>query len=266
MKFAAQFLLILFFVILFFVGLLAGTLKFQLLNFDFWKTSFEKNNVYQNLAVASKGSLESQIGKEGGSKKDAKVLTDLITTENAKDFVDNNIKNLLSFANGKASQLIVYIPVKIIPKNVLPKNIEGIQDQMPLQDLLKKLNYQNADKISLKGLGSASLTANLVFFGSLTLLLVILILLVLLVESGGRLVAPGVAIFLTGVLTISASRIGDSLKTVSLSDPATSSTFAYVLGRNLFQPLVVEFMKTWFILGLVLVAISILLFFVKKPS
>jgi hypothetical protein len=182
------------------------------------------------------------------------------------DFVDKNIGNILHFANGKSDKLIAYVPLKIIPKSLLPKNLIGVQNEMPLTDLLTKFNYENAQNLELQGLKQTHLTANILFFGSITLLLVILILLVLLVESGGRLVSPGIALFLSGVLTISASRVGEGIKTISTSSLEKSPSFVSILIANLFQPVVIEFMKSWLTVGIILIALSIALFFIKKPS
>jgi hypothetical protein len=266
MKFVAQFILTVVFVILFFVGLFAGTLKFQLLDSNFWETSFEKHNTYELLASESKSVLEKQINKEGGSKNDARVLTDLITKENAKDFLDKNIENIISFANGKSNQLIAYIPVSILPKSLLPKNLIGIKDEIPLTDLLTKFNYQNAQNINLQGLKQTHKTSNLLFFGSITLLLVILILLVILVEAGGRLISPGIAILLSGVLTILISRIGNGLKTLSTSSLGETPPFGSILATNLLQPVAIEFTKSWLTVGVILVVAGISLFFIRKPS
>src|SRR5512143_554093 len=104
MKFAANFLLTILFIILAIALLLLGVFKFQLLDFHFWQNAFSKDNVYQELAVASKNSLDSQIASEGGSKSDARILTDLITPGNVRDFVDRNVQNILAFANGNSPQ------------------------------------------------------------------------------------------------------------------------------------------------------------------
>lgn len=100
MKTFASILLVIFFIPLLLISVVSYTLKFQLLDYNFWQSTFQKNNVYQNLASESKGSFESQINSEGGNKNDIQVLTDLITPDNTKDVVDKNLQNFLSFANG----------------------------------------------------------------------------------------------------------------------------------------------------------------------
>jgi len=265
MRLVASMFLVIFFILIFLVGLFAATFKFQLLDYDFWKVAFERHSVYQSLAISSKNFLESQVGKEGGSKNDAKVLTDLITTENVKDFVGKNIQNILSFVNGRTPQIIVYIPVNIIPKNLLPKNLSGIQSEILLQDLLTKFNYKDYQNLPLRELGRLGWSATFVFMGLVSLLLIILILLTLLVQEGSRLTAPGIAVFLSGFLTFILSKIGGSFKTMSSGSLPSSSSFAGVLAGNLLPPLIKEFMKTWSAVGLTLVATGLVLFFVRKP-
>src|SRR3990167_9521662 len=266
MRSVASAFLIIFFVLISFISLLTATFKFQLLDYNFWQRSFEKNNVYQNLAVVIKNSLESQIEKEGGSKNEVKVLTDLITTENLKDFIGKNIQNILSFVNGRTPQVIAYIPVSIIPKSLLPKNLIGIQSEIPLKDLLTKFNYQNYQSLPLQELGSLGRPATFVFMGLVSVLAVIFILLVLLVKESSRLTAPGIAVFSSGVLTLIISKIGGSLKTLSSDGLSNNYSLANILAGNLLPPLIKEFMKTWSIIVTVLVIIGVALFFVRKPS
>ena len=100
-----QSLLVGLFVIFAFVELIAVSFKFQLLDYNFWTSTFQKHNTYQVLATAGKTSFESQVANEGGNKNDVKILTDLITPQNAKDVVTHNLQNFLNFANGKSVQI-----------------------------------------------------------------------------------------------------------------------------------------------------------------
>lgn len=264
MRFAAAFLLVIFFVVLCMVALLAGAVKFQLLDIRFWQETFTKHNVYQDLASKTKDSLESQIGKEGGSRRDAKVLTDLITPENVKDFVDKNLQNVLGFANGNKTQVIVYLPVDKLPKNILPWNLSEVKNEMALTDLLTKLNYQNYNNLDLKSLGQAGKISTFVFIGSLALIVLFLIFLVLLVESGGRFVAPAVAILLSGLFIISAAKVVESLKSLQGATQDNSS-FVYVLAGIVLPALADGLARVWLMVGAGLVILGLVLFFIKKP-
>jgi len=247
------------------LGLLAGTVKFQLLDYNFWKTSFEKHDVYQNLAAASRSSLDSQIENKGGKKSDARVFTDLITTENVRDFLDKNIKNTLSFMNGKSLELYVYLPVKIIPNGLLPKNLTASQGDIPLQDLLTKLNYQNVESLPIKNLSRVEYYATLVLVCSILLLAVAIYLSVLLVEEGRRFTSLGVTMLLFGLSTFFVSRVGGRLGSFPSADPTGTPSFASVLVNGILPPLVDGFTVSWSIVGVAFIVIGLALFFVRKP-
>lgn len=265
MRFLAQSILNLVISISLTVALLAGTVKFQLLDYNFWKTSFEKQNVYQNIATGSRISLEAQIEDQGGRKSDARVFTDLITTENIKDFLDRNIRNTLSFMNGKSLELYVYIPLKIIPNGLLPQSLIGNQSELPLQDLLTKLNYQDVESLPVKNLSRAKYYATLVFACSILLLAVAIYLSVLLVEEGRRFTSLGVTMLLFGLSTFFASIIGGRLGGFPFANPTGVTSLAGVLVKNILPPLVDGFALSWLIVGVTFTVIGLVLFFVRKP-
>lgn len=256
MRFIAQLFLVLIFTVLFFTALLAGTVKFQLLNYKFWQTAFDQHNVYQSLAENGKDSLNAQLVKAGGSKNDAKVLTDLVTTDNVKDVITKNLQNTLSFANGKESQLMVYVPIEKVPRNILPKNLTGVSSEMPVKDLLTKFNYQNYNDLPLASLSHSGESASLVLTGAVALLTASVILLIFSVNKGGRLVAPGVAFVISGGLTLLVTKIVDSL-TIVLNTTLAGTVLSPVLG---------EMTRVWLIVGGTALILGIVLFFVRKGS
>ena len=266
MKVAAQTLLVVFFVLFFFVGLISATFKFQLLSYNFWQNTFEKHSVYQNLAVVSKNSFDSQVAKEGGNKNDVKILTDLITPENAKDTIDNNLRNFLSFANGKSSQLNVYLPVDKVPKNLLPKNITGDKTIMPVTDLLTKFNFQNSQNLPLEELSHVGTTVYYLFIATAFLFLLVITLLILLVDKGSGFVGLGIAFIVSGGLTFLLSNVAAGLNTVLIRDLTASTSIVAVVAGTMFPPVITEILPTWKILGIVLFFLGFVLFFIKKPS
>ncbi len=266
MKIAAQILLVVFFVILFFVGLVSATLKFQLLDYSFWKTSFQKHNVYQNLADISKTSFESQINKGGGSGSDIKILTDLITTENVKDLVDRNFKNFLDFANGNTPQINVYVPIDKIPKNFLPKNFAGIKSEMTLSDLLTKFNFQDWQNLPIQNLFNVGKYIFYFFATSVFLILVVFASLILLVEKGSRFISLGIAFVLSGGLTFFFVVVITNLNTVLSRGLVDNSSNALIFLGTIFSPAITEIIYVWKVLGLILFVLGFALFFVKKPT
>jgi hypothetical protein len=265
MKVAAQVLLVIFFVILFFVGLISSAFKFQLLDYNFWQSTFQKNDVYQNLAVVSKDSFESQIAKEGGNKNDIKILTDLISKENAKDVVDRNIWNFLSFANGKSSQINIYLPVDKVPKSLLPKNISSMKPEISLSDLFTKFNFQNWQNLPWQELSYLGITTQYFFFGTVSLLSLIMILLILLTEKGSRFIGLGIAFVLSGSFTFLLVNISASISKAISGGLTNKSSIASVIAGVIIPPVVTEVIYLWQILATVLFAIGAALFFIKKP-
>jgi hypothetical protein len=265
MKIFAQVLLVLFFVILFFIGLLAATFKFQILSYDFWTTAFQKHAVYQDLAVSSKNAFENQITVEGGKKDDVKTITDLMTTENAKDVVDHNVQNLLSFVNGTVPQIIVYFPLDKIPTSLIPKNVTGLKSEMPIADLLGEFNFQDYQNLSLQDLSHLGEYTTYVFAGAVAIFLMILVFLILLVESGKRFVSPGIAFLFSGGLTLLSAGILTNLNSNLSGNLVSQTSLVRVVVGALFPPAITEIISTWKIIGLAAIIIGVILFFVKKP-
>lgn len=266
MKVTAQIFLIIFFILFFFVGLISATFKFQLLSYSFWQNTFEKYNVYQNLAVVSKDSFNSQVTKEGGNKNDVKILTDLITPENAKELIDRNLQNFLSFVNGKVAQMNVYLPVDKVPANLLPKNITGDKTVIPITDLLTKFNFQNSQNLPLEEISRVGTISYYLFIGSAFLFLLVLILLILLVEKGSTFVGIGIAFMICGGLTFLLSNVATGLNSVLTKDLTTSTSIAAVVAGTMIPPVITEILPTWKILGIILFFFGFVLFFIKKPS
>lgn len=266
MKIAAQVLLVIFFVILFFVGLISATFKFGILNYNFWENSFQKYNVYQNLADVSKTSFESQIDKEGGSKGDIKILTDLITSENVKDVVDKNLQNFLDFANGLSSQIIIYLPVDKIPQNMLPKSLSVVKTEIPLSELLVKFNFQDWQNLPLQNLFNIGKYVCYFFVGSSLLLLSTLVFLVLLVEKGNRFVSLGIAFVLSGGLIFLFADVVTNLSVTLTENLMKNPSIALVTSGTIFLPVITEIMFVWKIVSLIVVVIGFCLFFLKKPK
>ncbi len=256
MKFTAKLVLILLFIPLFLVGILAISVKFQVLQPDFWQTTFRANDVYTKLAVALKNTAETQTVKEGGSLQEARVLTNLITSSNLQDFIEKNLENILDFANGKVKEAIVYIPINKLPGGLLPKNLGKISENMPLATLLAEFNVHGIQKAQIDSLSQVGLWSTRFLIADLVLIGLILAGLIFLVDEGNRFVAPGIAFLISGLLILAVSLF----VWVKGSEPSQVllSTFApYVLGKIL---------RLWMWAGVTAVILGLILLFVKKPS
>jgi hypothetical protein len=256
-KLAAQILLIILLVPLLFLGVLAFTFKFQLLNSSFWINALEKGGAYSRTSSALKTYFEQKIEKEGGRAGDARVLTDLITPENLKDITEKNITNLLSFANAQNSEPIIYLPVKKIPRGLLPKEFATLPENIPLPTLLSKFNIAGVDAEQIRQFSSLGRAAGYFLVLDLVIAAIFLLLLILLTEKGKRLVAPAIALFLTSMPVFALTR-GGAVSGTGGSSPAE------VIALNLLPPVFGAIGIIWIIIGFSLIGLGVVLLFLKK--
>lgn len=99
-KILLQVVLGIIFVPFFVLFLLSTTLKFQLLNYSFIVDSFDRNHVYDKVEGFSKA-----------VRTESKGETDInLTPKLAKEIVETNLKEILSYANGKSADILLSIP------------------------------------------------------------------------------------------------------------------------------------------------------------
>lgn len=266
MKIVIQILLILLIILVFAVFQIGSVFKFALLNSNFWIMSFTRNNVYTSLSKVIKNSFELQVTKDGFDKNEARVLTDLITPENTKDFVNNNLINLLDFTNGKSAELSVYIPISRTPKDILPKSISTLNNEMTLEQISEKFNVTGLDKLPLKELNSVGRVLGYLVLVSGLLLVIMFVLLILLTESGTRFVAAGVSLIMSGTISIifglGLIRVSNVFKSQVAMQNNLNNEVAKVILPNLLSDLNMIFL----ISGIGIVFFGLLISFLKKPA
>lgn len=266
MRAFAQILLSIFFILAYLFLVFGIIFKFQLLDYNFWLASFDKHNVYQNLAMVSKTSFEKQVTSEGGKESDVQVLTDLITPANAKDVMDRNLKNFLDFANGKVPQIYVYLPIDKVPKNLIPASISGIKSDMLLSDLLTKFNFQDWQSLPFNTIYQLGKYSSYLFYGSLTLTALITVLMVLVLESGKRFVALGITFLLAGGITLGLINLMGTLSTVLSANFSSHPSLGTMLMGVVLSPVVSDVAVPWKTVGFAMMVLGVGLFFVRKPG
>lgn len=265
MKIVIQALLVILFLPPFLIALFSYTLKFQLLNYTFWQETLTKNNVYTDLAANTKTSFDNQIAKEGGNKNDIKVLTDLITPDNTKDFLDKNIQNVLNFANGLTPQINIYLPVNKVPKDLMPKDLSDLKPQMTLYDLLTKFNFQDYQSLHLENLANLGKESGYIFAGSVIIALLVMVLFFSLAGDGKMLIGGGLAFIFSGGLTLLLVKAGGALSVDLINRRVASTSITSVIFETIFPPVINQIILTWQTIGIVLIVVGIILFLIKKP-
>lgn len=264
MKIAVSILLIILFVPLFLIGLLSATVKFQLISSDFWLTTFEKNNIYTRMAQKIKETAESNLVSDGGSLKEAKVLTDLITPANVKDLVSNNLINLFGFMNGKTGTLNVYVPIGKFPKGLLPASVAGKSEVIPIDSLLSEFNVKGIGEAQIQALGQSGLWIGRIFVVDLVLIVGILFLLYLLTGPGKRFWNIGQGLLLSGFLVLGGFGFLVVVRGSMLTDWTKGSEPSQLILSTFLPYLLKDVLIVWLGVGVFLVIVGISLFFVKK--
>lgn len=246
------------------VGLLLMTVKFQLLNSNFWLTSLERNNVYDRVALVIKTSAESQVAKEGGSVQDAKILTNLITPDNTKDIISKNLISVLNFTNGKTTNLDVYIPISKLPKHLLPASIADKPDVIPIETILSEYNIRGVSKNQIWILGMIGTWVTRILIVDWVIVAIFLASLFFLTQSGKKFWNIGATLILSGIIVVAGYVFLEIVRGSMINDwPKGNEPSQHILGT--FLPFVLgDFLKLWIIAGIFLVVCGIALFFVRR--
>lgn len=265
MRVFGQFFLVIVFIVSFITAVAAGLVKFQLLNYNFVTSIFSKNNIYGNLSQSIKSSVENQIQEEGGKTADIKMFTDLITPQNSKDIIDNNLKNLLGFINGEAKDLYIYIPLEKLPKNLTPTDISSMGDEITPQTLSSKFGFQGFESIPFQSLANSGQSISLVFIIFTSLAILSVLLMFLLTNEGSLLISVGVAFILGGLFAVGLSgiflNISDLIsKTFISSENVAKAAFGIVV-----PVLVGSTFKMPMYIGVAAVLIGLIICFIRKP-
>lgn len=266
MKVVAQIFLTIFFLLFFIVAFVAGTVKFKILNYSFWTTTFQKHSVYTTLANVVKSSVNTQVNRGGGDTQDIAILTDLITTENTKDFVDKNLSNLLRFTNGKEGNLRVYVPVNKVPNNILPKNISTLNQEMTLDELGSRFNIAGLDTLPLENISQIGIYGYYALMVSTALAGLTLIILALLVTPGKRFTSPGVALILSGILVFLITKYGLNLANYLNKNFSASTSINKTLAVAIFPPALTDISGSYIYIGIILVVCGTVFFAIKRPG
>ena len=265
MKTAAKLTLTFLIIPLILVGIILASLHFQLLEPNFWKNTLRTNNVYTNLATVLKKTAEAQTTTEGGNLGDARVLINLITPANLQDILEKNITNILNFANGKVQEAIVYIPIKILPKGLLPPNLGKITENTPLAILLDILRIEGFQETQIESLSRTGQTVTYFLILDLVILLLILIGIYFLTDKGKRYIPPAIAFIIAGIVVQVLALFGYIIRTSMFTGWVKSNEPVQAILAPFVPYILGEIVKVWVIIGaFVIVGGVVFLFFRKR--
>lgn len=259
--------LTLLFIPLFIIFLATTSIRFQLLNANFYISSLANGNVYQQTSDNLKSLIENNT-QPGTQNEEVNTYLSLITPDNLKEVTENNIKNLFEFLNGKSTELIVFLPLDKIPASVLPFGFLLKGNEIPLDTLLTYFGRPGAtiNPIVLQRAQLITTASLLLWFLSILLLLLIIYSQIKMTLRGKRLVAPGVSLLLSGLLSLIAVGVVNVMKFNITRDWATSTEPSQVLFGPIVGALVTPITTLWTYIGIATVFSGIVLFFFKKRT
>lgn len=265
MKIIFKIFLTILFVLFSLILALSITFRFQLLNPNFWKNNFNTNGTYLSLSTIIKNNLEEQVSIGGGIKSDAGVLTNLVTPANLKNVITNNIDNLLGYVNGDRKEILVYIPVDKIPLEILNIGNNKISKQMKLRDVLAEFNIEGISVSQIDQIKNFGSFVNISLLLSLIFDLIIIFVFVKLTDSDKKITSMGVAFVLTGVIILIVSGVTEIVNNITTQNISMVQNLAAKISGIITSPILKQVIKLWTIEGVILFAIGILFFIIKKP-
>lgn len=267
MRFVARALLVIIAVPIFILTVLSINIRFQFLSSRFWINTFEKGNIYSQISENVENRLISKVVAEGGGKSDVALLSNLISPTSLKDFSEKNIRNILLYANGKSSQIMVFTPVPLgkIPEGFGKNNLENFSEEIPLTDFLKGFDISGIGESDIQAISDFGTWAWILTAGSFSLLVLALVLAYLTTNSGKHLITPGMALILPGIFMLTAYLVGSFAGRVLTDDFRESTNVGTSLAAIIIPPVIQNVVQIWIWFGTFAVILGILLFFLKKP-
>lgn len=264
MKFIAKCVLTVIFIPIFLIFLLAVNLRFQLLTPSYWGEIFSLSGTYSELSSALNKSLVSQTVAQGGNANDVKILTDLLSSENLKDVINTNIINVLQYANGKAKEITVYLPVNKIPVTLLSGNFTNISERMGLTDFLKEFNISGISSSQIQSVSRLGFGSSLFLVFTILIMFLLLYLLYLCVGSGKRLIAPGLALIISGTSAFLIRGIILVIEVGWVKALTVSPNTGNLLVGIIIPPVIQSVLEIWSSFAAGAIVLGTILFFIKK--
>lgn len=260
MKFIAKFLLTAIAVPVFIILVLSINIRFQFLSSKFWTDTLEKGNVYAKISSVISDNLESKVIAEGGGKSDVAVLTNLISPLNVKDFAQNNIQSVISYANGREPELAIYTP------SLKPSDKPVPLEKVSFAQFAKDYNVSGVTQKDLEVLAKFGFWSWLLFGASIVLIILISVFLYLLAPHGKHLGGMGTVFVLSSVVMAGCYFFLNYAAGLLTDNFAGSSNIATAFGAVIAPPVIGEIIKVWALFSVLTFVLGILLFFVKKPA
>lgn len=268
MKLLGKILLIIIFIPTFLAFVLSINVRYQFLSSNFWIDTFRKNDIYFQMSQIIGNKFTKKVIDSGSSKSDVTVLANLISPSAIGNFIEENIRSVLSYANGTSSEIAVYVPFSInnLKRDADSQKLESSLEKMNLQDFLDDFSVRGIEESDIKIISKIGPYSWVLMFSTFAFLLIVLTLIYLLVDSGRRLTAWGIPLTLSGTFILGMSYFCNLFGKIMAVGFTQSENIATSLAAIIILPVIRNVTAIWIWFGISFLGLGVLLFFIKKPA
>lgn len=245
-----------FFLLLLLLALLLGAVKIKILQEKFWTEAIQKSGALSQVLI-NLDDLQRQSDAITKSKGLPRIIIkDLLNEKRLQDLTTTNIQRLLAFLDGKASEIIVYLPFQEwgFPGVKLAKNI-NITEILTAQNLPTEQKQQ-----IVSGLQTFQLVSKNVGIISLGIFVLAF---VLLAGHGllGELKGTGTLLVVAGVIAAILGKAGEGFSWLVTQNPKLPAW-----GKLLVQQLIKDFFSFGMAVGLIIAGVGVVMVFKFKSQ
>lgn len=264
MKLFAKILLVILSIPVFLICLISVNIRFQFLNSNFWIDTFRKSGVYEALSLSISKDLAVKTIDSGAKITDIYPLTSFASASTIDTFVEKNIIGVTDYANGKTVKLKVYAPkINKVNDSV---SVNSYFEEMSLEDFLTEYNVTNVRESDFKTISIFGKLSWALVITSVILFIAIVSLEYLLTNSGARLIAIGISMTFSGILSLVLYYFFSFVSKSFLENYNGNTSIGTVMVTSVFPPLIYNIVQIWLWIGVSVGIIGFLLFFIKKPA
>lgn len=268
MKIIAKILLTILIIPVFLLFMFSINIRFQVLTSKFWMSTFERGRVYSQISLYLNNRLESTVLSEGGKVGDVKTLSNFLSEESIKRFVEDNLVSFITYANGKSKEMVVSVPfaATAIPENYGLSDLGSTSQKMTLSGFLKQFQINGISDSQIQLISKYGYFSWLFTVFSFVLFVIIFVLEYLLTDAGRRLITPGIGILLSGITALILSLAGNYISGEFMGRFIGGTNMGASIAAILLRPLIANVVQIWTFFGLSGTLLGVLLFFIRKPA
>jgi hypothetical protein len=267
MKVVAKILLTILTIPILLLCILSINIRSQFMSSGFWINTFEHANVYSKISNSIENRLTPRVEAEGGKWSDIGELSNIISAKSIKNIFEDNIRSILSYANGRDKELMLYTPLPI--KDNLSQedlnNLDNYSEKNTVGDFIKEFNITSVNESDFKIISKFGIYSWIFTAVTYVLLLLILISGYLITSYGKHFISLGISLILSGTVIVGGYILGIISADILTSRFTQSTGIGTSLVAIMAPPVIFKITQIWIWFGVSTIIIGVMLLFMKKP-